>query len=117
MASRVSRGYETTGGDRKNGLDLGKTLLEMLTQLVLVAVFKTVGPHGNHVVGGFDSHAFPPFVELSTTLNFQRLRVCASCFITARSFDPVSFRRAIRKPSVAGTEAVLSRVDEYRRPL
>lgn len=32
----------------------------MLAQLVLAAVFKTVEPHGNHVVGGFDSHAFPP---------------------------------------------------------
>lgn len=34
--------------------------LEVLAQLVLAAVFKTVEPHGNHVVGGFDSHAFPP---------------------------------------------------------
>ena len=35
----------------------------MLALLVQAAVFKTVGPHGNHVVGGFDSHAFPPFVR------------------------------------------------------
>ena len=34
---------------------------EVLAQLVLVAVFKTVGSYGNHVIGGFDSHALPPF--------------------------------------------------------
>ncbi len=34
--------------------------LEVLARLVPAAVFKTVEPHGNHVVGGFDSHAFPP---------------------------------------------------------
>ena len=33
---------------------------EVLVQLVLATVFKTVGPHGNHVAGGFDSHALPP---------------------------------------------------------
>ena len=38
--------------------------LEVLARLVPAAVFKTVEPHGNHVVGGFDSHAFPP-------LNYQ----------------------------------------------
>ena len=32
----------------------------MLVRLVPAAVFKTVGLHGNHVVGGFDSHALPP---------------------------------------------------------
>ena len=28
--------------------------------LVPGSVFKTVGLHGNHVAGGFDSHALPP---------------------------------------------------------
>ncbi len=42
--------------------------LEVLARLVPAAVFKTVEPHGNHVVGGFDSHAFPP-------LNRQVVRV------------------------------------------
>ena len=27
------------------------------------AVFKTVEPHGKHGVGGFDSHALPPFIS------------------------------------------------------
>ena len=35
---------------------------EVLAQLVLVAVFKTVGSYGNHVIGGFDSHALPPLL-------------------------------------------------------
>ena len=35
--------------------------MEVLPRLVPGTVFKTVEPHGNHVVGGFDSHAFPPF--------------------------------------------------------
>ena len=42
--------------------------MEVLAQLVLVAVFKTVGSYGNHVIGGLDSHALPPLlatVELS----------------------------------------------------
>ena len=43
----------------------GNTFKEVLAQLVLVAVFKTVGSHGNHVIGGFDSHAFPPFFHLA----------------------------------------------------
>jgi hypothetical protein len=43
---------------------------EVLAQLVLAAVFKTVEPHGNHVVGGFDSHAFPPLI-LSRPISFS----------------------------------------------
>ena len=39
--------------------------LEVLVQLVLATVFKTVGPHGNHVAGGFDSHALPPSIALA----------------------------------------------------
>ena len=35
--------------------------MEVLPRLVPGTVFKTVEPYGNHVVGGFDSHAFPPF--------------------------------------------------------
>ena len=35
---------------------------EVLARLVPAPVFKTVEPHGNHVVGGFDSHAFPPLM-------------------------------------------------------
>jgi hypothetical protein len=43
-----------------NQIDVGFFHLEVLARLVPAAVFKTVEPHGNHVVGGFDSHAFPP---------------------------------------------------------
>ncbi len=32
---------------------------EVPAQLVLAAVFKTVGPYEKHAVGGFDSHALP----------------------------------------------------------
>ena len=35
--------------------------MEVLALLVQATVFKTVGLHGNHVIGGFDSHALPPF--------------------------------------------------------
>ncbi len=35
--------------------------VEVLAQLVLASVFKTVGPYVNRAVGGFDSHALPPF--------------------------------------------------------
>ena len=37
-------------------------LLEVLVRLVAAAVFKTVGPYVKHAVGGFDSHALPPFL-------------------------------------------------------
>ena len=33
----------------------------MVAQLVLATVFKTVEPYVKHAVGGFDSHALPPF--------------------------------------------------------
>ncbi len=33
---------------------------EVLALLVQATVFKIVGSHGNHVIGGFDSHALPP---------------------------------------------------------
>ena len=33
----------------------------MVVSLVGTAVFKTVEPYGKHAVGGFDSHALPPF--------------------------------------------------------
>ena len=39
--------------------------LEVLVQLVLATVFKTVGLHGNHVAGGFDSHALPPSIAFA----------------------------------------------------
>ena len=35
--------------------------LEVLAHLVVAAVFKTVEPYVNRTVGGFDSHALPPF--------------------------------------------------------
>ena len=35
--------------------------LEVLAHLVVAAVFKTVEPYVNRAVGGFDSHALPPF--------------------------------------------------------
>ena len=41
--------------------------MEVLVQLVLATVFKTVGLHGNHVAGGFDSHALPPSIVLGRT--------------------------------------------------
>ena len=37
----------------------------MLALLVQATVFKTVGSCGNHVIGGFDSHALPPFIWLT----------------------------------------------------
>jgi hypothetical protein len=40
-------------------------LMEVLAQLVLATVFKTVGSYGNHAIGGFDSHALPPFFFLT----------------------------------------------------
>ena len=33
-------------------------------RLVPGSVFKTGEPYGNHAVGGFDSHALPPFWNL-----------------------------------------------------
>ena len=39
------------------------TLREVLVRLVAAAVFKTVGPYVKHAVGGFDSHALPPFSQ------------------------------------------------------
>ena len=33
---------------------------EVLALLVQATVFKIAGSHGNHVIGGFDSHALPP---------------------------------------------------------
>ena len=35
---------------------------EVLAHLVVAAVFKTVEPYVNRAVGGFDSHALPPFL-------------------------------------------------------
>jgi len=35
--------------------------MEVVVSLVGTAVFKTVEPYGKHAVGGFDSHALPPF--------------------------------------------------------
>ena len=35
--------------------------MEVLARLVVAAVFKTVGPYVKHAVGGFDSHALPPY--------------------------------------------------------
>ena len=37
--------------------------MEVLADLVIAAVFKTVGPYEKHAVGGFDSHALPLFVS------------------------------------------------------
>ena len=34
---------------------------EVLAHLVVASVFKTVGSYVNRAVGGFDSHALPPF--------------------------------------------------------
>ena len=34
--------------------------MEVLALLVQATVFKIAGSHGNHVIGGFDSHALPP---------------------------------------------------------
>ena len=34
---------------------------EVVAQLVLASVFKTGEPCVKHAVGGFDSHALPPF--------------------------------------------------------
>ena len=42
-----------------------RSKMEVDPRLVPGAVFKTVGLHGNHVAGGFDSHALPPFSILS----------------------------------------------------
>ena len=36
--------------------------MEVLAHLVVAAVFKTVEPYVNRTVGGFDSHALPPFL-------------------------------------------------------
>jgi hypothetical protein len=38
------------------------TTAEVLAHLVVAAVFKTVEPYVNRTVGGFDSHALPPFL-------------------------------------------------------
>jgi hypothetical protein len=54
--------------------------VEVPVQLVLALVFKTSGSHGDHVIGGFDSHALPPFyfaysrnaVALRETLCYPR---------------------------------------------
>ena len=42
---------------------------EVFAHLVVAAVFKTVGPHVNRVVGGFDSHTLPPFFTALSSRN------------------------------------------------
>ena len=60
-----SRKRQARNNLHKGGCDVAwplhnHRLKEVLVRLVPAAVFKTVGLHGNHVVGGFDSHALPP---------------------------------------------------------
>jgi hypothetical protein len=56
----LARGCTTAGlaerleKNRKRGV-------EVLSGLVPLAVFKTVGSYVKRAVGGFDSHALPPF--------------------------------------------------------
>ena len=61
--------------------------MEVLPRLVPGTVFKTVEPHGNHVVGGFDSHALPPFFAPSLdqeSLMIRSTLLCAFvCFVFA----------------------------------
>ena len=59
--------------------------LEVLVQLVLATVFKTVGLHGNHVAGGFDSHALPPSIVSAFG------QTVATETVKYRSNDPVNF--------------------------
>ena len=49
----------------KLSADAGPTRAEVLAHLVVAAVFKTVARRVNRVVGGFDSHALPPFSALA----------------------------------------------------
>lgn len=57
-----------------------KNALEVLAQLVLAAVFKTVGRRVNRVAGGFDSHALPFFFSqqlIACRTNLELRRACA----------------------------------------
>ncbi len=58
--------------------------MEVDPGLVPGSVFKTVGLHGNHVAGGFDSHALPPFSNVGpvpTGQSNKRLVESDSTFI------------------------------------
>ena len=44
-----------------------KMISGALPQLVLGAVFKTVGPYVNRAAGGFDSHALPPIFSSNSS--------------------------------------------------
>ena len=54
--------------------------LEVRVRLVAASVFKTAGPHDNREVGGFDSHALPPFSS----------RYSAPTRVTSRTQMPVA---------------------------
>ena len=73
--------------------------MEVVAQLVLASVFKTGEPCVKHAVGGFDSHALPPFRpagedcdqathQASLFQNGQRLKrnVIRCVFINGRLF-------------------------------
>ena len=52
---------------------------------MLAAVFKTVEPYGKHTVGGFDSHALPPFFS------------CAKFAESLTANRPLSFGKKARR--------------------
>ena len=53
-----------------------KISVEVLAHLVVASVFKTVGSYVNRAIGGFDSHALPPFF-LGTACRLSRPAVTA----------------------------------------
>ena len=63
--------------------------MEVLPRLVPGTVFKTVEPHGNHVVGGFDSHALPPFFARSSDQESLMVRPPLLCIGFLFAIQPV----------------------------
>ncbi len=54
-------------------------ITEVLALLVQATVFKIAGSHGNHVIGGFDSHALPPSWSIRlTTLRHANMQTLES---------------------------------------
>ena len=65
--------------------------MEVVVSLVGTAVFKTVEPYGKHAVGGFDSHALPPFFVVPTVTGSCNGRGHAQNAIDGYGFSRIPF--------------------------
>ncbi len=65
--------------------------MEVVVSLVGTAVFKTVEPYGKHAVGGFDSHALPPFSNVP--FRPDRLSAFSAGCSVWKNIDSVNIKR------------------------